>query len=679
VERKTRLWIGCAATVLFTALTLVYLRPVASVWQDHIAPVPEDSVFNLWVLKWGAHQIRLGLPDFWNANIFYPTRGALTFSDHLIGPAFQLALFELVIPNAVAGYNFLFVTSFIASALATAWVARKSGASVLAALLAGWAFAFSPFRLQHLNHIQLLIAQWLPLTLWHWDRLLAERTPGNAVRFALLYLLHVTGGCYLAYMIHIPMLVLLANRAGGPGGVHGRELVSRRSLCVLLPVAVFCGLLLAALFVPYLETSKRLGFTRDPNEIGVLGAALPSYLSPALENGYFDPPPRSFWRTAAGDWARPFFRSENALFAGFLPTVLGIVGLAGWLRRRRAPAESGRWLRTTLLLVALLAWIWGDLLTLTPMEDRADLPWRLGAWGWNGPAILLAVSLGLRLVLRRRRGGPLLPMAEVWWRGIALSGLACFALTFPIVYLPSARIVPGLDGMRSPARFYAFVSLTVALFAARGADLLLARLRTAGARRIVGAALVAVLAIELAPEPVRWLPILREEQFPPVYSWIARQPDVRALVELPIRRNWRENVAMYYSTLHWRPIANGYSGYEPPSHISIAERIRYVPDPAGVALLRSLGITHILIHVDELGRRRRPGLQRLEEFEKSLASGPHREVEPVYQDSDIRVYRIVPSPRRPVAPDRTDRSDPTDRSDRARPAGGGRGNRGSGA
>jgi len=650
VERKTGSRIraglaGLAAAVLCTALTLVYLRPVWRVWQDYIAPVPEDSVFNLWVLKWGVHQIRLGLPDFWNANIFYPTRGALTFSDHLVGPAFQLSLFELAIPNAIAGYNMLFVTSFIASALATAWVARRSGfaGGWLASLLAGLVFAFSPFRFQHLNHLQILLAQWIPLTLWWWDRLLAERTPGNAVRFSVFYLLHVTGGCYLAYMIHIPMLVLLANRAA----VHGRELVTPRSLRVLLPVAAGAGLLLAVLFLPYVETSRRLRLTRDETETSALGAALPSYLSPAAENWYFGPPKRSFWRTPAGFLAKPFFRSENALFAGFLPTLLAGIGWAG-LRRRREPSGPGgtaeRALRRALLAVACAAWLWGDLLTLTAAEERAALPFRLGAWRWNAPAALLAVSLALWLVFfLRRRAGSLpsaLPATDPWLRGIALSGLACFALTFPIVYLPLARIVPGLDGMRSPVRFYAFVSLTVALFAARGADLLLAKLRRPGVRWAAGAAFAAVLAIELAPQPVRWVPLLREERFPPVYAWIARQKDVRALVELPVRRNWRENVSMYYSTLHWRPIANGYSGYGPPSHLAITEHIHSIPDRAGVELLRSLGITHILIHTEGLGRRGAPGRETLEEFERTLASGPEREVDPVYSEGPVRVYRI---------------------------------------
>jgi hypothetical protein len=457
-------------------------------------------------------------------------------------------------------------------------------------------------------------------------------------------------------MIHIPMLVLLANRAA----VHGRELVKARSLRVLLPVAAGAGLLLAVLFLPYVETSRRLGLSRDETEIGALGAALPSYLSPALENWYFAPPKRSFWRTPAGHLAKPFYRTENSLFAGFLPTLLAVIGWVGWRPHprplsHRPPALPGEGrlhpalsiLSGALLLTALAAWLWGDLLTLTPAEERAALPFRLGSWGWNAPAALLAVALVLWLALRDWRAGPL-PAIDPWLRGIALSGLACFALTFPIVYLPLARIVPGLDGMRVPARFYAFVSLTVALFAARGADLLLAKLRSRRARWAVGAALAAVLALELAPRPVRWLPILREEELPPVYAWIARQPDVRALIELPIYRNWRENVAMYSSTLHWRPIANGYSGYEPPSHLAIAERMRYVPDRAGVALLRSLGITHILIHTEKLGRRGGPSLRSLEDFERNLASGPAPEVEPVDLGGlaglggGVRVYRILP-------------------------------------
>ena len=90
-RRSALAWAAVAG--LYTVLTLVSLRPIWRVGGDHITNSLGDPVFNLWVLKWGVHQIRLGLPDVWNANIFYPTKGTLTFSDHLLGPAAQLALF----------------------------------------------------------------------------------------------------------------------------------------------------------------------------------------------------------------------------------------------------------------------------------------------------------------------------------------------------------------------------------------------------------------------------------------------------------------------------------------------------------------------------------------------------------------------------------------------------------
>src|SRR5436853_5930425 len=144
----------------------------------------------------------------------------------MLGPAAQLALFEAVIPNAIAGYNFLFLTSFIASALTTCWVLRRCGLSWVAAGLAGWMFAYSSFKVSQTSHLQMLIAQWIPLTLWFWDRLLVERTAKNAVLFLLFYLLNLSGACYYAYMIHFPLAAILVSRALE----QRRELISARSL-----------------------------------------------------------------------------------------------------------------------------------------------------------------------------------------------------------------------------------------------------------------------------------------------------------------------------------------------------------------------------------------------------------------------------------------------------------------
>src|SRR5687768_9570501 len=113
--RRALPWL--AVVLLYTAVTFTYFWPLPRLWQDHLGPDIGDPLFVLYVLKWGVHQIQLGLPDLWNANIFYPTRGTLAFSEHFLGPAAQLFLFLKVLPSPVAGYNFLFLSSFVASAL----------------------------------------------------------------------------------------------------------------------------------------------------------------------------------------------------------------------------------------------------------------------------------------------------------------------------------------------------------------------------------------------------------------------------------------------------------------------------------------------------------------------------------------------------------------------------------
>ena len=552
---------------LYTALTLVYFWPLPRLWRDHLGPDLGDPVFNLYVLKWGVHQIRLGLPDVWDANIFYPTRGALVLSDHLLGPAAQLALFETVLPNAIAGYNFLFLSSFIASALATCWVLRRSGLSRVAAGLGGWMFAWSSFRVSQTPHLQVLIAQWIPLTLWFWDRLLTERTAKNAALFLLFYLLNLSGGCYYAYMIHFPLAAILVSRALE----QRRELVSLRSLRTLVPVALVAVAAAAALFLPYVRISHGLGLTRMREEIEAFGATPASYFSPAFETFYFGGPARELLSRALGSArAELFFRPENSLFAGFLPTIFFCVG-------------------------AVAAW-----------RGRRDRP------------------------------------RDVWARGLALSGLVCFALSLIVVYRPLMRVVPGLSGMRVPARFYAFVSVTLVYFAARGVDLLLRRLPGPRARAAVAVGLALVLALELKPEAMDWQPLAKEEELPQVYTWIRNEPTVRSLIELPLlAEDVRENRYLYASTVHWKPIANGYSGYTPEPHRELAASIRLLPGILGFDLLRTFGISHIVVHVEPPLR-----IKEVRRWERRHAEGPERQMEKVYgsEADGIFVYRVLAVP-----------------------------------
>ncbi|HVF58532.1 MAG TPA: hypothetical protein VNJ70_01775 [Thermoanaerobaculia bacterium] len=116
-ERESGRWLFLlSALAAYTAYALYFLRPIWRLFPDHLTPNARDPLFNLYVLKWGAHQAREGFPAFWDANIYFPVRGALALSDHLLGPALLTAAF----PNPIVAYNLLLFGSFVASGLATA-------------------------------------------------------------------------------------------------------------------------------------------------------------------------------------------------------------------------------------------------------------------------------------------------------------------------------------------------------------------------------------------------------------------------------------------------------------------------------------------------------------------------------------------------------------------------------
>lgn len=613
-RRRALAWHGLAF-LSYLVLTLLYMRPAAQVLGTHLAPDPGDPLFNMVVLKWGIHEMRTGMHGFWDLPFFFPARGVTTYSDHLLGPAAFATLFTTVVPNPLAAYNLLFVGSFVLCGFNTWYVLRRCGVGIAAAFLGGCMFAFSPFRWDQMSHLQVLLMHWIPVTLWAWDRLLAGPSWRRAALFLLFYVLHVTGGSYLGYMIHFPMLVLLLYRA--PALLQGGRL--KPALKVLLPTGLAAALVLAAVYVPYLRAAGHQA--RTPLEIQVFGASLVSYFTPTTSNLY-------------GSWAESWRRPENSLFAGFLATVLAcLAARRGWKRLRTPPVRPLPPLRRIVLLLltglTAVGWVIGELRVweiagvLTAPEIPGLSAHRLGV-------LTLAAGV-LALGLRRIWGGdwPLrLSGLDPWERGLLVSAILCFLLTFPLVYLPLMRVLPGLSGMRVPARFSAFVSFPLVYFAARELDRL-----TAG-RRLAAGAIAALLLLEVTPWPINWEPLPGEAQFPAVYHWLARRNDVNALLELPIPDHSGDIQSMYYATLHWKPLVNGYSGYIPDHYVNLEMNCCYpLPDPEQLQRLRNWGVTHVLLHknvLDTRWKRRRAW---------RWATEPGIAVE--YEDKKDRVYRIA--------------------------------------
>jgi hypothetical protein len=150
-------------------------------------------------------------------------------------------------------------------------------------------------------------------------------------------------------------------------------------------------------------------------------------------------------------------------------------------------------------------------------------------------------------------------------------------------------------GLRAPARASIFFLLFLAALAARVCAGALPRLRP----RFRAAAIAAVIAVVMLEYWVVPLRLMAYPVRPPLYEFLAQQPD-GVVIEFPVPRLDRlpghDARYAYMSIYHWKPLANGYSGYYPPSYLKRMERMVTFPDRLSLEQLRADGVRYIVVH-----------------------------------------------------------------------------------
>jgi hypothetical protein len=155
-----------------------------------------------------------------------------------------------------------------------------------------------------------------------------------------------------------------------------------------------------------------------------------------------------------------------------------------------------------------------------------------------------------------------------------------------------AHVTP-LRGFRAPARFGILAVCALAVLGGFGFRVL--RRWIDAPRALLVAALVAI-AVECGSAPLHLARVQRS--LPDVYTVLERFLTPQrgsAVIELPMASGF--NVFyMFWSTRHWRPLVNGYSGYSPRDFEETVKCMDSFPDAASIARLRALNVSHVLLH-----------------------------------------------------------------------------------
>ncbi|MEP0774245.1 MAG: discoidin domain-containing protein [Acidobacteriota bacterium] len=572
--RTWRYWLTVGA--LFAALTLLATWPQVLRLGDGVKD-PGDPVFNSWVLAWNAHKLeRLEFADYFDANIFYPHRRTLAYSEHLFPQSLLAAPIIWATGNPVLAHNVILLMSFFTSALGMFALARRLTGATLPSLLAGVIFAFSPFTFDHLSHVQILAAGGIPLSLLFLDRFLEHRKSRDALLFAAVFTAQILANGYYALFLSLAvgffLLIELPRRRLLGDGSSWRGLVVAGVL--VLAVA-------APFFRQYVLMQQELALRREV----MSKPTLASYLAAPTVNRLY------------GKWSKPLRTPEGQLSPGVMALLLALAGAVTWARRG-GPASRAEKALTAAAAVAASSAAW--VAVVGPLSLRP----LLSVSSSLRPAILAALLLAAAALVRSFR----LPREGDGRLGVyGALGLLAFALTFGEEgpYWLLHRWVPGFDGIRAVSRVHVLTMLAIALLAAWGTRALLARARKRPT--LIFTALLAVVALEYASVPLPLVRVALDEEEHRLYRWVARATgEGDALLELPLPRDrhewWRlELRRMLASTTHWRPLVNGFSGLAPPLYYELQRRWRERPLADNLADARALGVRYLVVH------RRRDG------------------------------------------------------------------------
>ena len=612
---------GAHAAAVYTFIAVWATWPLSRGLAHDVAWDLGDPVLVIWAIAWDCTQLLAILSGdlsrastFFDANIFAPSTHTLAFSEHFIGQSLQVLPVYALTGNAVLCYNLLYLSTFVLSGLGAFLFVRELTGSRAAGFTAGLLFAFAPYRFPQSSHLQVLSAQWMPLALYGFRRYFDSGRRGALAWAALsLVMQNLSCGYYMLYFSPFAAAYVLAEMT-----VRGQW----RSVRVWRDVVV-AGAAVVALtvpvFLPYLALRDLQ--TRTLAEVARYSADIYSYLTAFTEH--------PLW-----GGLQAFPKPEGQLFPGLAAVILAAIGVfwsgapEGAPPREHAPAQERTWLRVfrparPVIAVLLLLAIAHMVLFVTVLFGRRfafDLGFAVVRVS-DATSLLTRAAFAAALVLILSPRARANAAAFLWPRGAWLVAALMAAwlslgpspesmgrpLDLASPYRVLYEVVPGFDGVRAPARFWMVALLAMSVLGGFAAVRLGAR--PVGRAVLAAAWLLCLAEARLSPFVVNGMspvpgftgpePRLRAPgEAPAVYQAVRRAPSNMVLAELPLGQPDFDLRAMYYSTLHWRKLVNGYSGFTPVQYGPLVAALGAADADGERAwtALRDSGATAVIVH-----------------------------------------------------------------------------------
>jgi hypothetical protein len=267
--------------LLYLAASLALTWPLARNFGSHLPAVfvPYDALLHVFLLGWGWHGLTTNPLEVFNAPIFHPEVRTLTYMDHMLGEA-VLAGPIIEVFGIGAAYNSLVILSFVASGYFVYRLALLYGISPSGSCVAGFLFAFCPYRFTHLGCLNQPQTQFIPLGLFFAVQFLRTKQTRYGIGAALTLAVQSYFGWYSTFHLLVALAVLLGWEVVREPG-QWRRLPWRR----IVPLALMSAVLVVPSALPYiLQKLAMPEFNRPFGETIRCSADLLDYLRVSPEN-----------------------------------------------------------------------------------------------------------------------------------------------------------------------------------------------------------------------------------------------------------------------------------------------------------------------------------------------------------------------------------------------------------
>jgi hypothetical protein len=361
-----------------------------------------DARFAVWNVTWVANALLTDPTRVYDANIYYPHRHALAFSEANLGAGTIALPVWALTRNPFTAHNIVLLFAFASSAVATFYLARYLTRDAGAAWTAAIAYASCPYLFSHTAHIQLLLGGGIPLSLLLMHRLVdapsMKRGAILGVALAGQALFCAYYGIFAGLMVGFSAFFYAASR---------RYWTSTR-YWIAIAVAAFVSIaIVAPFFLPYLEIQRETGFGRSLDDARTYSATWISYLASSARAHRWMLPTLN----ELGGW------NGEVLFPGFVALALAFCGVVSAASRQTDQVAQPVRNRESVLLYGSLA-VLAFWTSLGPAAGLYSVFYKLipvfsflRAPGRTGLVVMLCLAVlaafGVRALSQKARGrGP---------------------------------------------------------------------------------------------------------------------------------------------------------------------------------------------------------------------------------------------------------------------------------